>query len=158
MVIAAVARLDAAGGSEGRATERTSLAVIVNRANPVSSVSLNELRSIFLGRKTTWEHGRRITVVLREPGEPERHAALSTLYGMTEPELTRHLLHLTFTGETAGAPRTLSSALGVRRFVVNVPGAIGLVAVGDVDASIKTLKIDGLAPSDPGYPLTLDRP
>jgi len=147
----------ASAGVPAGETDRTPLAVIVNSANPVASVALKELRSIFLGRRTTWEHGRRITVVLREPGHPVRQAALQLIYGMSEPELTRHLLHQAFNGDTAGGPRMLSSAVGVRRFVVNVPGAIGLVSTLDVDSTVKTLKVDGLSPTDLGYPLFVAR-
>ncbi len=53
-------------------------------------------------------------------------------------------------GETE-APKTLVSNNGVLRFVYNVPGAIGYVRARDVDASVKTLRIDGRLPGEPGY-------
>jgi ABC-type phosphate transport system substrate-binding protein len=135
------------------AAARTPLAVIVNRNNPVNGLGRAELRALFLGERTTWSHGRRVTVLLREPGQPERAAALQLIYGMSEADLTRHFLHQTFNTGSAGAPRTLATAEGVKRFVFNVPGAIGVVRLVDVDDTVKVLTINGAAPGDPAYAL-----
>lgn len=134
---------------------RTPLAVIVNRANPTDDLGRRELRALFLGERTTWPHGRRVTLVLSEPGRPERAAALRLIYGMSEDDMARHFIHRTFTGSPAGGPRALASADGVRRFVFNVPGAIGVVRLADVDGTVKVLKINGAAPGEPGYALVM---
>jgi ABC-type phosphate transport system substrate-binding protein len=137
---------------------RSHLAVIVNRANPVVSISRRELRSIFLGEQTTWQHGRRTTPALREPGQPERTAALRLIYGMSEADLSRYFLHRAFIGGTTAGPRTLATAEGVKRFVFNVPGGIGLVRLADLDDSVKVLKIDDAAPGDAAYALVMQEP
>jgi phosphate transport system substrate-binding protein len=131
------------------------LAVIVNRNNPTEALERRELRALFLGEKTTWPHGRRVTLVLREPGQPERTAAIRLIAGMSEDDLTRHFIHLTFTGSSAGGPRTLATAGGVKRFVFNVPGAIGVIRLADLDDTVKALRIGGVAPADAGYPLVM---
>ena len=138
------------------AIARSHLAVIVNRANPVASLSRRELRAIFLGEQTTWQHGRRTTPALREPGQPERAAALRLIYGMSEADLTRYFLHRAFMGGSAAGPRTLATAEGVKRFVVNVPGAIGMVRLADVDDTVKAIRIDDAAPGDAVYALVMD--
>ena len=132
---------------------RTHLAVIVNRSNPIDGLGRAELRALFLAERSTWTHGRRVTVLLREPGQPERAAALRLIYGMSEADLTRHFLHQTFNGVSSGGPRTLATAEGVKRFVFNVPGAIGVVRLADVDDTVKVLKINGAGPGDAAYPL-----
>ena len=137
---------------------RTHLAVIVNRSNPIDALGRAELRALFLAERTTWGHGRRVTVTLREPGQAERTAALRLIYGMSEADLTRHFLHQTFTGGSSGGPRTLATAEGVKRFVFNVPGAIGVVRLGDVDDTVKVLKINGANPGDAAYPLIVTEP
>ncbi len=137
---------------------RSHLAVIVNRANPVASISRRELRAIFLGEQTTWQHGRRATPALREPGDPERAAALRLIYGMSEADLSRYFLHRTFMGGSAAGPRTLATAEGVKRFVFNVPGGIGLVRLADLDDTVKVLKVDDAAPGDAGYALVIVEP
>lgn len=133
------------------------LAVVVNRSNPLSTLSRGELLAIFRGEKPIWPHGRRITLALREPGQPERAAALRQIYGMSEADLTRHFLHQTFTGGSAAGPRSLATADGVKRFIFNVPGAIGLIRLADVDGTVKTITIDGVAPGEPGYLLVMDQ-
>ncbi|MEO5821288.1 MAG: hypothetical protein ABIT71_12355 [Vicinamibacteraceae bacterium] len=145
----------AAGPSDTAAVRaaRTPLVVIVNRSNPTDSIGQRELRALFLGERTTWPHGRRVTLVLREPGQPERAAALRLIYGMSEDDLSRHFIHQTFTGSNASGPRALATADGVKRFVFNVPGAIGVIRLADVDDTVKALKINGASPGEPGYAL-----
>jgi ABC-type phosphate transport system substrate-binding protein len=137
------------------AMPRTPLAVIVNRSNPTETLGRRELRALFLGEKTAWPHGRRVTLVLREPGQAERAAVLRLIYAMSEDDLSRHFMHQAFTGGSASGPRALATADGVKRFVFNVPGAIGVVRLADVDATVKAIKIDGASPSDPGYGLVM---
>ena len=57
------------------------------------------------------------------------------------------------TGEILVSPKILATSTGVRRFIFNVPGAIGYLRVSDVDASVKVLRIDSLLPEDKGYKL-----
>jgi ABC-type phosphate transport system substrate-binding protein len=129
------------------------LVIVVNRSNPVDEVSFSELRKIFLGTRSHWANGRRITLVMREPGEPERTAILRDVCGMSEDQLKNHFLHGLFTGEILVSPKILSSPTGVRKFIFNVPGAIGYLRIGDVDPTVKVLRIDELLPEDKGYRL-----
>lgn len=135
----------------GLATEP--LAIVVNRSNPIDDVTSAELRRIFLGTRSHWANGRRITLVMREPGEPERATILREVCGMTEDQLKNHFLHGLFTGEILVSPKILSSPTGVRKFIFNVPGAIGYLRLGDVDATVKVLRIDEQMPEDKGYKL-----
>ena len=131
------------------------VAVIVNLSNPVNDLSMKELRSIVMIEQTQWPNGRRITVALHEPGYPEREAVLRRVYGMTEAAFTRYFLHGTFTGQITNGPRQLATSEGLRRFVVNVPAAIGFIRLTDVDASVKKVSIDGQAAGAQGYSLTV---
>jgi hypothetical protein len=131
------------------------LAVIVNLSNPVEDLTLKELRNIVMVERTHWPDGRKITVALREPGIPERQAVLSLVYGMNEAGFTRYFLRATFTGQIPSGPRMLSTSELVRRFLVNVPGAIGFVRQIDADTSVKTVRIDGRMPGAPNYSLTV---
>ena len=129
------------------------LVIVVNRSNPVDDLTSAELRRIFLGNRSHWANGRRITLVMREPGEPERNTILRDVCGMTEDQLKNHFLHGLYTGEILVSPKILSSSTGVRKFIFNVPGAIGYLRVGDVDATVKVVRIDELLPEDKGYKL-----
>ena len=128
------------------------LAIVVNRSNPLSEISLADLRRVFRGQRSRWTNGRRVTLVMRDAGAPERDAIIHSLYGLEEEEYRRTFLQAVFSG-TAEAPKTLASTNGVLRFVYNVPGAIGYVRARDVNANVKMLRIDGRLPGEPGYRL-----
>jgi ABC-type phosphate transport system substrate-binding protein len=113
------------------------------------------LRKAFLGGQQRWANGRKITVVMRPAGDGDRAVVLRLVCRMTEAEFQKYVLQAAFTGEATGGPRVLDTALGVRRFVFNVPGAIGYMRLSEVDDTIKVIHVDGLGPTDPGYRLTV---
>jgi ABC-type phosphate transport system substrate-binding protein len=156
MTVTTSAHAAAAGQPRIQSSPRADhLAVIVNLSNPVDDLSLKELRRIAMVVRTHWPDGRKITVALREPGPPERQAVLSLIYGMNEAGFTRYFLRATFTGQIPNGPRMLSTSELVRRFLVNVPGAIGFVRHVDADTSVKIVRIDGRMPGAPNYLLTV---
>jgi ABC-type phosphate transport system substrate-binding protein len=134
------------------------LAIIVNTTNSVDSLSLPELRKVFLGERGHWPNGRRITLVMMEAGQPERRTLIHDVCQMTEGDFSRHFLHGVFTGEVFVSPKTLASPVGVRKFVFNVPGAIGYVRASDVDSSVKVIRVDGRLPADKEYSLHIQPP
>jgi hypothetical protein len=93
---------------------------------------------------------------MREPGEAERKTILRDVCGMTEDQFKTHFLHGLFTGEILVSPKILASPMGARKFIYNVPGAIGYLRVSDVDDTVKVLRIDELLPNDRGYKLRVD--
>jgi ABC-type phosphate transport system substrate-binding protein len=137
---------------EQSATERN-LAIVVNLSNPVNGLAMADLRRVFLGERGHWQNGRRITLVMLERGWPERDAVLSGIYHMDESEFNNHFLHGLFTGEVFVSPKTLSTPEGVRKFIFNVPGAIGYLRASDVDKTVKVIRIDERLPGDKGYKL-----
>lgn len=148
--LAAITGLDAS-----RASADEALVVIVNKGNPVDNVTLDELRKYCVVERKFWSDDKRVTVVLRDPGQAERTAVLQLIYRMSESDFSRHFLQGEFTGQVQSAPKSLTSASGVRRFIFNVPGAIGFVRAADVDATVKVVRVNGVAPGDPRYPLHL---
>jgi len=147
-----------ARAQEHHAPEGEPLAIVVNRANPLSDVSLADLRRIYRGQRARWPNGRRVTLVMRDAGTPERDAILQSLYRLDEDEYHRGFLQSVFTGEASDAPKTLATSSGVLRFVFNVPGAIGYVRASEADTSVKTLRVEGRLPGEPGYRLEVPAP
>lgn len=131
------------------------LAFVVNRANPVDNLTSEELRRYFLAERTRWENGRRVTLIMRAQGQPERDAVLRLVYRMREQEFNFYFLHAQFTGEIEGGPKVLDDAQAVLRYVSYVPGALAYVRAAEVSPAVKVLRIDGLAPTDPGYKISL---
>ena len=65
-----------------------------------------------------------------------------------------HAALLALAGLVAAGPGSARAA-DVIKFVSFVSGAIGYVRPEEVDASVKVIRVDGLAPGDPGYKLKL---
>jgi ABC-type phosphate transport system substrate-binding protein len=156
-MVALVAILGPAGHGPVAAqrANQEALAIVVNRANPIDDLSTDELRKALLGGRQRWPNGRKITVVMRPPGDADRDTVLRLICRMSETEFRKYTLQATFTGETSSGPRVLDTPLGVRRFVFNVPGAIGYIRLSEVDDTVKVIHIDGRAPTDPDYRLTV---
>jgi hypothetical protein len=163
IVAAAVLLLEVSPGRAVPAASRAAppgvddaLAIIVNQTNPIDDLSLKELRTVFLGERSHWPNGRRITLVMMDPGLSERRAVLRDVCRMTETEFSRHFLQGLFTGEVFVSPKTLSTPVGVRKFVFNVPGAIGYLRTSDVDGTVKVIKVSGHRVEDADYPLRIE--
>lgn len=147
-----VARGDLSGAAPAAPPDEA-LAIIVHKSNPAENLSWEDLRRICLADRRQWAASRRVTIALREPGQAERAAVLKQVYGFSEQEFNRHFLQSAFTGEVQSAPKQLATALGVRRFVFNVPGAIGFVRVSELDDTVKVVRLDGKGPTETGYKL-----
>ena len=135
-----------------------SLAIVVNLNNPVENVSTEELRKLFLGRKTRWPNGRRIAVAMLDDQYPERRSALRQIYHMNERAYEEYFMRATFRAEVFVAPKTLASPELMRKFVFNAPGGIGYLRTSDLDDTVKVVKIDGRLPDDKNYSLQIDEP
>ena len=156
--VAAIVLVAAAAAGQPTARDtaaHASLVVIVNSQNPVNELSVGELRRIRLGETTRWPDGRRITVAMRESDQAERDAVLRLVCNMSDQDFTRYLLHATFRGALQSSPKVLETATGVRRFVFNVPGAIGYVRGDEVDGSVKAVRLTGVVSPGPAFGLTL---
>jgi phosphate transport system substrate-binding protein len=128
------------------------LAIIVNKANPNDNLSFSELREYFLAEKGNWSSGAgKVRVIMREPGDPEREAVLRLIYDMNEKDFNSYFLGKKFRGEILEEPRLRTSTPDMIKTISNVPGAIGYVRADEVDASVKVIRVDGLAPGDAGY-------
>ena len=114
-----------------------------------------ELRKIFICEQTYWPNGRKITVTMRDRGDSEREAVLSSIYRMSEKDFEQYFLHAQFTGQLQSGPKTLNTSTGVRRFVFNAPGAIGYVRASEADDTVKIVRIDGHRPGEKGYRIKL---
>ena len=74
---------------------------------------------------------------------------------MTKADFTRYVLRAAYRGESQTGLKQLDTPMGVRRFVFNVPGAIGYVRADEVDQSVKTVRIVGAVPDAHVSGLTL---
>jgi ABC-type phosphate transport system substrate-binding protein len=115
------------------------VAIIVNSANTVSSLTPADLHRIYMGDKSTWPNGKHILLVMAPPGSPERATILKDVYKMTETDYSKYFLQATFTGAVSAPPKDAASTSEVKQFVAANPGAIGYVKQDDADNSVKVL-------------------
>src|ERR1700684_3497063 len=73
-----------------------SIVVIVNASNPLSNLSVNELKQIFLADRGKWENGRGVAVVIMASGAPERTAFLKIVCGMSDGGFRKYFLEASF--------------------------------------------------------------
>jgi phosphate transport system substrate-binding protein len=163
IVLAGAAALGVLGLSPQRlraqqAAAADALAIIVHRSNPVDELSAAQLKRIYMFDIQNWPHGRKITVMVREKGQPDRGEAIRLICGIAEAEYERHVLLQTFRGSLGSGPRAIQSVSAMLRFVFNVPGAIGYVPADQIHGSVKVLRIDGRLPTEPSYPLRRGNP
>ena len=130
------------------------IAVIVSKVNPTDAISLKELVKIFKQEKQYWGEGKKIYLILREAGSAEKQLVLKRVYGMEDEELKKFWLGKLFRQEIASFPTTLSSNEAVKRFVSQVPNAVGVIDASFVDDSVKVLRINGKEPGESGYALS----
>jgi hypothetical protein len=127
----------------------TSIAVVVNPGNSIESISLAELRNIFLGTQQFWKDGTQMVPIVRAPSARERDVLLRRIVHMSEAQFQdywRKKRH-------ARAPiAVVSNGMQVET-VGKEAGGIALVATGDTHSGVKVLKVGGLRPGSAAYPL-----
>ena len=97
------------------------VAVIVNKSNPVSALTMIQLRKILLAQDAKWPGSvGKIVVWMAAAGQPERAAQLKIVCGMSETDFTLHFMHASFNGDSGGSVqsgrvRRASAAIDRRR-------------------------------------------
>src|SRR3979490_2938449 len=86
------------------------VAVIVNKSNPISTMTMIQLRKIVLAQEGKWPGGGKIIVWLTAPGQPDRASMLKIVCGMTETDFTLHFMHASFNGDSGDPPKAGASA------------------------------------------------
>jgi periplasmic binding family protein len=128
------------------------IAVVVNSSNPATNLSLGDLRKIFAGAKHSWPGGQAVKLVTRGSGCPERIVLLKLL-AMSESEYKQYWTAQVFRGDADAEPLIVPS-VGMQKEALSLfPGAISLVRILDVKSGMRVIRVDGLLPGAPGYPL-----
>ena len=131
----------------------TSIAVIVNPRNPAESVSLAELRSIFLGTQSFWRDGTQVLAIVRAPSARERDLLLRRILRMSEAQYQQYWRKKRQTSKGGREPLAMVSNGMQEQMVLRNPGAVALVPVSDVHQGVKILKVAGHMPGSAAYPL-----
>lgn len=127
-----------ASGVEGTAIAYDGIAVIVNPANKVTNLTLEQLKDVYTGKITNWkdlggEDGQ-IVVVSREDGSGTRDA-FQEIVGYKSEELV--------------ADATIADGSGnIKTTVSGNKNAIGFVSFSYVDNTVSAIEVNGVKPEE----------
>jgi ABC-type phosphate transport system substrate-binding protein len=113
--------------------------IIVNKTNTIDDLPLADAKKAFLGDKTTWPSGKRVTVLMLAQGMPERALVLREIYKLPEDQLSQYFVQAAFAGKISAPPKEVASAAQMKQAVAANPGAIGYVKKEDVDDTVKAV-------------------
>jgi ABC-type phosphate transport system substrate-binding protein len=128
---------------------KDTIAVVVSKSFPVDNLSFGDLKRLYMGNSVT--AGGKTLIPLTYPKQAQDRAAFDqSVLGMSPDEVGRYWIDRKIRGQT-GSPKTVESAEVVMKVVTKVEGAIGYVRHSAASQDVKTLRIDGKLPTDPGY-------
>lgn len=113
--------------------------IIVNKANTTGDLPLADAKKIFVGDKTTWPNGKRVTILMLAAGQPERAVVLQQIYKMSDAEYGKYFMQAAFSGKVSAPPKDVGTPAQMKQAVAENPGAIGYVKKGDVDDTVKVV-------------------
>lgn len=113
------------------------LPILVHPSNPVSDLTVDQVRDIYAGRITNW----------RQVGGPNRTiiAISRDTNSGTYETFNNMVMRRT---EIASGVEYVGSNGAVRQRIQTTPAAIGYAGLGFVDETVKALKIEGVEPSE----------
>jgi hypothetical protein len=129
-------------------------AVVVAEDVPLTDITLDELRRVFLMKRAFWKPGKPIRLVLPASGLPARTFLLQYVCQKTEGEMRRLVLESIYRGESDQPPKVANSDEEALALLSSIANSVALVSTdASLGSGVKALRVDGKLPSDPGYPL-----
>jgi ABC-type phosphate transport system substrate-binding protein len=119
----------------GAAAEDT---VIVNPSLPITALDEDALKDIYLGKKTSWDDGSRIVVVVLKEGPTHDH--LLQLLNKSSSQFLTGWKKLIFTGKGT-MPEMVESEDALVTMVSKTPGAIGFIEKGRIKDGVKAVPL-----------------
>jgi hypothetical protein len=126
----------------------TSIAVVVNPGNSIRSISLDELRNIFLGTQQFWKDGTQIVPIVRAPSARERDMLLRRIVHMSELQFQQY-----WRKKHGHAPIVVVSNGMQVATVSKEAGGVALVSSSDLHPDVKVVRVGGVLPGAAAYPL-----
>lgn len=153
LVVAILLLLVLAPAALAQGAKGSDIAVVTNPQTPVTNLSLAEVRQVFLGNRQYWNSDMPVILLVRAPVAREREIVLRTIYQMTESQFKQYWIAKIFRSEAVTAPKIVYNADMSNQLLSVIPGSIAFMQAKDVAPGLKVLKVNGLLPGEPGYPL-----
>ena len=126
--------------TDSSSTQAPAFVIIVNKANPVKTLSIVELRRIFMKESRMWSHAEPMVPVDWESTASIRQVFSKQVLNRSVREMAEYWVKQSIT-QGITPPSTQRSARAVLRFVASVPGAISYVSPADVDDTVNVIGI-----------------
>ena len=117
--------------------------VVVNKDNPVKTLTVVELRSIFTKQSRMWPHAEPMVPVDWDSTHYLRRVFSKQVLNRSVREMADYWVQQSMQ-QGLTPPSTQRSARAVLRFVASVPGAISYLPPSEVDDTVNVVKVNGL--------------
>jgi ABC-type phosphate transport system substrate-binding protein len=116
------------------------VAIVVNKANPATTVTKGALGRYFLKKTTMWDTDIKIAPVDLPATDPVREEFSRTILGRTPKGVESHWISQSLVGGKS-APEVVSNSALVKKHVAADSGAIGYINASDLDDSVKQVEV-----------------
>jgi ABC-type phosphate transport system substrate-binding protein len=123
--------------------QQPAFVVVVNTANPVKTLTVVELRRIFMKQSRMWPHAEPVVPVDWDATSDIRQEFSQHVLNRSVREMADFWVQQSIT-QGLTPPSTQRSAKAVLRFVASVPGAVSYMRPTDVDETVRVVKVTGL--------------
>ena len=129
------------------------LAVISNKANGMTEITMAELVKICKAQTNRWPDGKPVTVILRNPTATDAKLVVEKVYASTPDAVNTLITNANHERQNHPAIVVVGTDEEVVKRVASTPGSVGLVDVYAINSGVQVLKLGGKLPLEPGYPL-----
>jgi len=127
------------------------LAVVSNKANGISSITLPDLVKVCKAQSNRWPDGKPVTLIMRAPSAPEMRVVLEKIFELPEAQVKDLIATANHGRANHPAIVIAESDEDLVNKVASIPGAVGLVDVYSINSSVSVVKLAGKLPLEPGY-------
>ena len=127
------------------------LAVVSNKANTVTVLTVPELVKVCKAQAGRWPDGKPVTFIMRAPSVPAMKLFLEKVYEMPEAQVTELITTANHGRTNHPAILVVDSDEDLVNKVASIPGAMGVVDVYAINSSVSVIKVAGKLPLEPGY-------
>ena len=113
--------------------------IVCNKSVPEDSLAKNDIRDIFLGKKSMWSDGSKVELVMLDDANVTR-VILKELVRKTTSQFRTYWKKKVFTGR-GKAPRSFETTDALVEYIISTDGAIGYIPKSANNSQLKTITV-----------------
>jgi len=127
-------------GLNATPVQASELSLVLHPPPDITSLTVNQARSIFSMRIRMWPDGTPITVFVLPDNNPNHNAFVRKLLTLLPHQLKRNWDRLVYTG-IGQAPIEVANEQEMLKQLRNTPGSIGYIKTGTEDESLRIVTL-----------------